>query len=74
MVSLTKETIPIELVNSMNDNIIEESEKKQIVLSKITKEVMFTKSRFKEYKSSIQIKSNILKDIKDDGDMSFIKD
>ena len=74
LVSLTKETIPIELVNSMNDNIIEESEKKQIVLSKITKEVMFTKSRFKEYKSSIQIKSNILKDIKDDGDMSFIKD
>ena len=74
LVSLTKESIPEDLVSNMTDNIIEESEKRQIAISKITKEVMFTKSRFKEYKSSIQIKSNILKDIIDDGDMSFIKD
>ena len=74
LVSLTKDSIPEDLVSNMTDNILEESEKRQIAISKITKEVMFTKSRFKEYKSSIQIKSNILKDIIDDGDMSFIKD
>ena len=27
----------------------------------------------KDYKSSIQMRSNVLKGIKDDGDMSFIK-
>ena len=47
--------------------------KNPAILSKITKEYIFSKSRFKDYKTSIQIKSNILKGVKDDGDMSFIK-
>lgn len=42
-------------------------------VSKEDKEFMFSKSRFKDYKSSIQMRSNTLKGIKDDGDMSFIK-
>ena len=74
LVVLSKESIPEDIVNNMTSNIIEENEKRQVVLSKITKESMFSKSRFKEYKSSIQIKSNILKNVIDDGDMSFIKD
>lgn len=73
LVSLTSESIPEDVIESMNESILTESEKKQIVLSKITRENIFSKSRFKDYKTSIQMKSNILKGIKDD-DMSFIKD
>lgn len=74
LVSLTTESIPADVIEGMHASILEESDKKQIVLSKITRENMFAKSRFKDYKSSIQIRSNILKGVKDDGDMSFIKD
>lgn len=74
LVSLTTESIPEDVIEGMHSSILEESDKKQIVLSKITRENMFAKSRFKDYKSSIQIRSNILKGVKDDGDMSFIKD
>ena len=74
LVSLTSESIPDDIVLNINANILEESNKRQIVLSKINKENIFSKSRFKDYKSSIQIKSNILKGVKDDNDMSFIKD
>lgn len=74
LVSLTEESIPSDILDNMRLNIIEESEKKQIVLSKISKENIFAKSRFKDYKSSIQIKSNILKGVSENNDMSFIKD
>lgn len=74
LVSLTTESIPEDVIEGMHASILEESDKKQIVLSKITRENMFAKSRFKDYKSNIQIRSNILKGVKDDGDMSFIKD
>lgn len=74
LVSLTTESIPTDVIEGMHASILEESDKKQIVLSKITRENMFAKSRFKDYKSSIQIRSNILKGVKDDDDMSFIKD
>lgn len=73
LVSLTNESIPEDVINNMNDNISIENVKNPAILSKITKEYIFTKSRFKDYKSSIQMKSNILKGVKDDGDMSFIK-
>lgn len=74
LVSLTSNVIPDDVIAGMNNSILEESEKKQIVLSKITRDNVFSKSRFKDYKSSIQIKSNILKGVNDDNDMSFIKD
>lgn len=73
LVSLTSHSIPEDVYDSMNDNILEESKKKQVVISKINRENIFSKSRFKDYKSVIQMKSNILKGISDD-DMSFIKD
>ena len=74
LVSLTPESIPEDVQIGMISSINEEKQKKQVVVSKITKDNIFAKSRFKDYKSSIKIKSNIIKDIKDDGDMSFIKD
>ena len=74
LVSLTNESIPQEVMSDMNENIEIEKQKKPIVISKITKEHMFSKSRFKDYKSSIQMKSNVLKNINvDEDDMSFIK-
>ena len=73
LVSLTNESIPDDVLDNMNVNIALESNKSPLILSKITKEAIFSKSRFKDYKSSIQMKSNILKGVKDDGDMSFIK-
>ena len=73
LVSLTSETIPEDVLDSMNANILNESVKNPLIISKITKELIFAKSRFKDYKTSIQMKSNILKGVKDDGDMSFIK-
>lgn len=74
LVSLTSSSIPCDVMSNMNINIQEEINKKPVVLSKVTKESIFAKSRFKDYKSSIQMKSNVLKGVKDDGDMSFIKD
>lgn len=70
LVSLTDESIPDYVIKDMDANISEEILKQNVVLSKITKERMFSKSRFKDYKSTIQI--NALKGVKDDGDMSFI--
>lgn len=74
LVSLTNESIPEDVILNMENNINIEKEKKQVVLSKITRDYIFSKSRFKDYNSSIQINSNILKCIKDDNDFSFIKD
>ena len=74
LVSLTSNSIPDDVISNMKTNIQDEINKKPVVLSKVTKESIFAKSRFKDYKSSIQMKSNVLKGIKDDGDMSFIKD
>lgn len=72
LVSLTEESIPDYVIKDMYLNICEECLKKNVVLSKITKENIFSKSRFKNFKSTIQI--NALKNVKDDGDLSFIKD
>ena len=73
LVSLTNETIPQDVLDNMSMDIAIESGKNPVILSKITKEVIFSKSRFKDYKSSIQMRSNTMKGVKDDGDMSFIK-
>ncbi len=72
LVSLTNESIPDYVMNDMDANISEVILKKNVVLSKITKEKIFHYSRFKDYNSTIQI--NALKGVKDDGDMSFITD
>lgn len=73
LVSLTDETIPADVMESMDVNILNESLKSPVILSRITKDGLFSKSRFKDYKLSIQVKSNVLKNVDDDGDMSFIK-
>ena len=73
LVALTDESIPQDVQDNMNVDIDMEIAKNPVILSKITKELMFSKSRFKDYKSGIQMKSNILKGVKDDGDRSFIK-
>ena len=74
LVSLTSESIPEDVVENMFQNIEWEKQKKAIIISKITKENIFSISRFKDYKTSIQMKSNVLKGVKDDGDLSFIED
>ena len=66
-------SFPEDVLNNMNENISIENVKNPAILSKITKETIFSKSRFKDYKSSIQMRSNTMKGVKDDGDMSFIK-
>lgn len=73
LVSLTSETIPEDVMSNMEVDIDIEDSRNPAISSKITKELMFSKSRFKDYKTSIQMKSNVLKGVKDDGDMSFIK-
>jgi len=73
LVSLTSESIPEDVMENMNESILAESTKPYLILSKITKDYIFSNSRFKDYKASIQIKSSALKGIKDDGDRSFIK-
>ena len=73
LVSLTSESIPEDVIANMGTDIEIESVKNPTILSKITKEALFSKSRFKDYKSSIQMRSNVMKGVKDDGDMSFIK-
>ena len=55
----------------MVENINEERIKKSVILSKITRENIFIKSRFKEYKTNIQFDSNIMSGVKNDG-MNFI--
>ena len=74
LVSLTTESIPKDIVENMCNNIEWEQQKKNLIISKITKESIFAKSRFKDYKTSIQLKSNVMKDVEDDGDRSFIVD
>ena len=73
LVSLTSETIPQDVLDNMSMDISFEGTKNPVILSKITKETIFSKSRFKDYKNSIQMRSNVMKGVKDDGDMSFIK-
>ena len=73
LVALAKECIPDDVMENMNINIEFEKQKKPVVLSKITRENIFAKSRFKDYRSSTRMVSPIFKGIKDDGDMSFIK-
>ena len=72
LVSLTEESIPDYVMNDMKMNIDEEIKKNNVILSKITKERLFSNSRFKDYNTTIKI--NALKGVYDDGDMSFIKD
>lgn len=74
LVSLTKESIPDDIIENMLTNIDWEKEKKPLIISKVTKENIFSKSRFKDYKSSIQVKSNVLKGVEDNNDLSFIED
>jgi hypothetical protein len=57
----------------MNKNINEERTKKAVIVSKITRESIFAKSRFKEYKTNIQFDSNMLSGIKS-SDTNFIVD
>ena len=64
LVSLTDESIPSDIIENMITNINEEKTKKAVILSKITRENIFAKSRFKEYKSNIQFDSNMLSCIK----------
>ena len=73
LVALTDESIPSEIINNMFENINEEKLKKPVILSKITRESIFAKSRFKEYKSNIQFDSNIMGGIKSN-DKNFIVD
>lgn len=70
LVSLTEESIPQFVIDVMNENIGVVKEKKSVVISKLTREHVFSKSRFKDYKTTIQI--NGIKGVVDDGDMSFI--
>lgn len=71
LVSLTDESIPSDVIDSMNENINEEKLKKMVILSKVTRENIFAKSRFKEYKSNIQFDSSMISGVKD-GNMNFI--
>ena len=60
LVALTDESIPSDVIDNMIENINEERSKKSVILSKVTRENIFAKSRFKEYKSNIQLDSNIV--------------
>ena len=71
LVALTDESIPSDVIENMIENINEEKIKKPVILSKITRESIFTKSRFKEYKTNIQFDSSMMSNIKDDS-MNFI--
>ena len=71
LVSLTDESIPSDVIDSMNENINEEKLKKMVILSKVTRENIFAKSRFKEYKSNIQFDYSMISGVKD-GNMNFI--
>ena len=71
LVALTDESIPFNIIENMTENINEEKNKKSVILSKITRENIFAKSRFKEYKTNIQFDSSHLSGVKNDG-MNFI--
>lgn len=71
LVALTDESIPFDVIENMVGNINDEKNKKSVILSKITRENIFAKSRFKEYKSNIQFDSNHVSSIKNN-DMNFI--
>jgi hypothetical protein len=75
LVALTDESIPADVIDNMIENINVEREKKAVILSKITRESIFAKSRFKEYKSNIQFDSSTMSNVKpaepNDG-MNFI--
>jgi hypothetical protein len=66
LVALTDESIPSDVIDNMIENINEERSKKAVILSKITRESVFAKSRFKEYKSNIQFDSNVMHKVKRD--------
>ena len=75
LVALTDESIPSDVIDNMVENINEEKAKKSVILSKITRENIFAKSRFKEYKSNIQFDSSTMGGTKGggtNGDMNFI--
>jgi hypothetical protein len=75
LVALTEESIPSEIIDNMLESIHEERMKKSVILSKITRENIFAKSRFKEYKTNIQFDSNMMNGVKigeSDGSMNFI--
>ena len=57
LVALTDKSIPSDVIENMIENINEERTKKAVILSKITRESIFAKSRFKEYKSNIKFDS-----------------
>lgn len=72
LVALTDESLPDYVMKDMNLSICEECLKKTVVLSKITKEKVFARSRFKDYRNTVKI--NAIKGVEDNGDMSFITD
>ena len=76
LVALTDESIPLDIIDDMVENINEEKVKKSVILSKITRENIFAKSRFKEYKTNIQFDSNTICGLKgvnsNGGDKNFI--
>lgn len=73
LVALTDESIPYDVIEKMTENINEEKLKKAVILSKITRESIFAKSRFKEYKTNIQFDSTTMNGVKKGG-MDFIVD
>jgi hypothetical protein len=73
LVALTDESIPADVIDNMNENINEEKIKKSVILSKVTRENIFAKSRFKEYKINIQFDSSAMRGVKS-SDMNFIVD
>ena len=75
LVALTEESIPSDIIDNMLESIHEERMKKSVILSKITRENIFAKSRFKEYKTNIQFDSNMMNGVKigeSNGSMNFI--
>ena len=64
LVALTDKSIPSDVIEKMYENINEERMKKSVILSKITRENIFAKSRFKEYKSNIKFDSMLIGGVK----------
>jgi hypothetical protein len=74
LVALTDESIPSYIIDNMIESINEERVKKSVILSKVTRENIFTKSRFKEYKTNIQFDSSMMSGVKSNNsnNMDFI--
>ena len=76
LVALTEESIPSDIMDNMLESIHEERMKRSVILSKITRENIFAKSRFKEYKTNIQFDSSIMNGVnkigESNGSMNFI--